>query len=466
MTEIGRASGDSGPRQPEGRVRRRSIAGVVAKLTAANSVLVLGGFVTGPLQARALGVVGRGEVAAIGSTLGLAPTVASLGLGSYAMWAVARGRATGTVLGTMGALYIALGVVVVALAVPLSSALSGGHPVVREFLLIGLLVLPTSLIGTLLLDVALGHEMWGAVVSTRIVGSLIAVVPVIVLFAAGVLTVSTAAIVVLAVNVTLVIPLVALVRKRPGRLRWHREVAREGVRFGLKAWVGGVSSVTNGRLDQVLMVDLASARQLGLYAVAVSMSTVFLSLVISSLQQAMAPHVARGNTDLVPKMARATVAGSITLAGATAIASPFALRYMFGHSFEAAEPMLLILLVGSLMLALNAILSSAVSSAGHPGVAARAEIYAVLITVPGLLLLLGPLGGVGAAIVSVLAYGFTDVYLVLGVKSRFGGRAGDYVLPRRDDFAFLVAAVRHEWTKRRGRRRVDDPTSDFDDSAL
>lgn len=457
MTEIVQEAGEPAPPRPGGSVSPRRLGGVVAKLTAANSLLVIGGFVTGPLQARALGPVGRGEVAAISSTLGLVPTLASLGLGSYAMWAVARGRSTGAVLGTTIALYLLVGIVVAALAVPVSSALSGGHPVVREFLLIGLLVLPVSLIGTLILDVALGREMWGAVVSTKVVGGLIAVVPVIVLFVAGALTVSSAAVVVIATGVALVIPLIALVRKRTDRLRWRKDIAREGVSFGLKAWLGGVSSVTNGRLDQVLMVDLASARQLGLYAVAVSMSTVFISLVISSMQFAMAPRVARGDTALVPKMARTTVAGSVTLASATAIASPFALRYLFGRNFEGAEPMLLILLVGSLMLALNAILSSALSSAGHPGVAARAEIYAVLITVPGLLLLLGPLGGVGAAIVSVLAYAFTDAYLLLEVKSRFGGRVLDYVLPRRDDFAFLATAARQSWAKRRGHDRLAGP---------
>jgi O-antigen/teichoic acid export membrane protein len=200
--------------------------------------------------------------------------------------------------------------------------------------------------------------------------------------------------------------------------------------------------VTNSRLDQVIMIDLASARQLGLYAIAVSLSTVFILLVTSSMQYAMAPHVARGDRELVPKIARMTIAGSTTLAAATAIVSPFALRYLFGREFVAAEPMLLILLVGSLALALNAILSSACSSAGHPGVAARAEIYAILITVPGLLLLLAPLGGVGAAIVSVLAYSLTDAYLIREARRRFGGRVVDYLLPRREDVLRVGALAR------------------------
>jgi O-antigen/teichoic acid export membrane protein len=439
---------------PGGSASRPRIARVVARLAAANSLLVFGGFITGPLQARALGPTGRGELAAVAATLGFAPTVASLGLGSYAMWAVARGRSVGGILGTTTVMYLALGALTVFLAFPLSAALSGGHTIVHHFLLIGLLALPASLLGTLMLDVALGLEMWRVVVSTKVVGSLMAIIPLIVLFFVGELTVSTAAIVTIACAAALVIPCVAVFRRERDRFRWERSIAAESVPFGFKAWLGGISSVTNGRLDQILMVDLSNARQLGLYAVAVSMSTVYISLVISAIQYAMAPRVARGESELVAKMARTTMAGSLVLAGATAIASPFALRYLFGSRFTGAEGMLLILLVGSLMIALSAILSSGVSSAGRPGLAARAEIYALIITIPGLLTLVGPLGGVGAAIVSVVAYGVSNVYLLRASTRLFGGRVRDYLVPRPDDFAFAADAARTAWSSRVRKRRA------------
>src|SRR4051794_21247295 len=89
--------------------RPRSLASVVVRLASANFSIFAVSLITAPLQARALGPAGRGELAAIIVPAGLLPTVASFGLGTYATLAVARGRKLGQVVGTVGALLILLG---------------------------------------------------------------------------------------------------------------------------------------------------------------------------------------------------------------------------------------------------------------------------------------------------------------------------------------------------------------------
>src|SRR5436190_21179566 len=89
--------------------RPRSLMQVTARLATANFSLLAISLLTGPLQARALGPTGRGELAAIAVPATLIPTITSVGLGSFAIFATAKGRDVGALLGTMGALLACIG---------------------------------------------------------------------------------------------------------------------------------------------------------------------------------------------------------------------------------------------------------------------------------------------------------------------------------------------------------------------
>lgn len=435
------------------------IRSTIGRLTAANALLLLGGFVTGPIQARALGPRGRGDLAAILSFLAFGSVLASVGLGSFASWAAARGRRAGELLGTFSLLYLLQGAVVAALAVPVAGVLSGGHHVVREFMIIGLLLLPLGLIGTLVLEIAIGAELWGAVAAFKALNALESIIPVVVLAVAGALTVGSAAIVSLAALPVFSVPLVAVRRADPGPLRWRPQLAREGMKFGVNAWAGGLAQLTNGQIDQALMLSLTTAKQLGLYAVAVSGSTFFLLLVINPLQTAIAPRIARGDHQLVHKGVRTAVAATSCCAVAVAAASPLLVRLMFGDAFSGAIPMVVVLAFASIPLSANLMLTSACSAAGHPRLAAKAEFLAVAITIPGLLLAVPWIGAIGAALVSALAYSVTTGYLVHLSRRLFGGTWGQFLKPGRSDLTLVIQMGRARlavWARRGGDRNAGD----------
>jgi len=125
------------------------------------------GLITAPLQARALGPDGRGMLAAIMVPVSLAPWVAGLGLGVFAMREAARGRSSGELIGTIGAASMLPGAIVVLLAVPIASFFSDGRDTVFTFLLIGLLLVPVALLADILWRVATGLEQWRRVIAVR-----------------------------------------------------------------------------------------------------------------------------------------------------------------------------------------------------------------------------------------------------------------------------------------------------------
>jgi Na+-driven multidrug efflux pump len=91
-----------------------------------------------------------------------------------------------------------------------------------------------------------------------------------------------------------------------------------------------------------------------------------------------------------------------------------------------------------------ALLSSMLTAAGSPGAAASGQLLALGVTVPGLLLLLGPLGGTGAALVSLTAYTGAFAYLLLVARRRFDESLHDLLVMRRTDLDIvreLLAAV-------------------------
>jgi hypothetical protein len=87
-------------------------------------------------------------------------------------------------------------------------------------------------------------------------------------------------------------------------------------------------------------------------------------------------------------------------------------------------------------------LKTIVVNSGRPGVSAAAELVTLAVTAIGLILLLPPLGGRGAAIVSLAAYVTGFVYLLVAVLRTAPEGVNDYVLPGRSDLAWARSLLR------------------------
>ncbi|MEJ7787114.1 MAG: oligosaccharide flippase family protein [Solirubrobacteraceae bacterium] len=408
---------------------------MVSRLTSVNVASLALGLVTGPIIARVLGAEGRGELAAITAVLAMAPWLLDFGL---SLW-LARERALGgrrsELLGAALLPALACSLTGVAAAIPLSHALGADRAVVVTFLQIGLFLMPVNVLLQALGGLALGESRWPLVAAARIIANVLPAVVIIALAAAGHLTVATAAAASMCGTVLSGLVFLPVVRGMD-KLVFSVQRAGSAVAFGAKSWLSTIALAGNFRLDQILMAGLVTSRELGLYAVAVTIATLTGTL-FGAVSSAVFPRVAQGDGALVARSCRVTVLiVGVTGVGLAAV-SPTLIPFVFGEQFRGAVPMVLILLVASVPGAPASVLSSALNAANNPGAAMRAELVALALTVPALIILLPDLGGRGAALVSLGAYAIKLVLQVNAGCRTFDFPASSFLVPNWDDIVWL-----------------------------
>ena len=418
---------------------RKGFAGVVSRLTLVNAIAIVAALVSGPILARALGAEGRGELAAIVVLLSIAPWLLDLGLAQWVARERARGMSREDVLGTALPVALACSMLAVIGAIPLSHLLGGDREIVVVYLQVGLFLTPVGVILFTVSGLIVGESRWDLLAASRVIATVVPVVVIVLLLLAGQLSVgSAAATTLLALLASSMVPLRLVRRLR--RLPFDLRRVREATTFGVKSWLTTISSTTNHRFDQVLMVGIVSSRELGLYAVAVSIATLSSGLILA-VSHALYPRVSRGDGDLAARACRMTLTLVAAAAVVLAALSP-GIPFVFGDEFRDAVAMTLILLLASLPLSAGVILASALTAAGNPAAPMRAELVAAAITIPALVLLLPIYGGTGAAVVSLIAYGTKSGMLWRSATNTFQRPAASFVRITRRDLAWLADRVR------------------------
>jgi O-antigen/teichoic acid export membrane protein len=213
-------------------------------------------------------------------------------------------------------------------------------------------------------------------------------------------------------------------------------IARAGLGFGLKSWLGGLAQLANVRLDQVVMITVVPPRQLGLYAVATTISGASGPLA-GAVSPPLMARIGAGERHLMPQAVRMTVTATVGLNVAVGLVTPILLPLLFGSEFRHATPMAIVLLVASVPLAGAGVLSTALQADGVPLIPSIGEGIALVVTVVGLVVLLPPLQAMGAAIVSLAAYGASFLFDLLMAKRRIGAPLSAFLVPTGADLHWL-----------------------------
>ena len=428
-----------------------SLSRAVSKITLVNMLLTVAGFITAPIIGRALGADGRGQLAAIIATITLLQPVLGLGLGIFAAREVAAGRSVGELLGTLVPLTVGLAAVGMVGGWFIAGPLSEGDETVRTFLRIGFLLAPVSLIAGVLQAILTGQQRWDRLLLARAIPTILAVVAIPVLVALDELNVASAATVAIVGGVASILPTLHLLA-HGWRPRWDRGELGRALSFGSRAWAGGFANIANLRLDQVLMISLTTDRQLGLYAVAVTIATAP-SVLPGAVAGPLLARVSAGDRGLAARATRTTlmlVAVAHVVIGALSV--PVVL-VLFGDQFVGAIAMVWALLVAGLPLAGGILLNHALSADGAPGRTAMAQFVGLVVTVPLLLVLVPEYGGRGAALASIAAYGASFLVLARAtIRRGLARNARDLLVVRRDDLAWLCMTVRQWWSELRSTR--------------
>ncbi len=430
--------------------------------TVANLMPLFASLVTAPILARALGVDGRGMLAAATAPLLLATAALTLGMPEAVTYFVAKRIRRGRTL--------LIGVVAVSIIGPIGSvaiwfaspALAPGHPSVQHLIgIVGLFLTP-SLLALIFRGYARAVQAWSLIAVEQAVSSAVRVLALLALLFSDALTVQTAAIIT-AVG-TFIGAVVYLVFLRhtwddatpAGEIMGARAHASAMSRFSLGTWVGSAAGIVLARLDQVLFLPLSDARQLGIYAVAVSLADMvrtFNNAVRDVVFSTQSGHVDDASLYLASRVSTVVTIG---VGCAAVVVSLVAVPLVFGSAFAASTSVLAVILVGTMIGNPGSIAAAGISARGKPILRSLAIATSVVLNIVLVFALVPRMGAMGAAIASSVANGLCGLFVVYLAHRVFGLAPSGFLRLRVSDAALVVEqlrAVLRRFTPRPGKEQ-------------
>ncbi len=397
---------------PLGQIRRLFMhptvrSRVLAPMGFDASILVLN-LITGIIIARALGPVGRGEIAAILLLSQLAVWFFSGGATEAIGFRLARNPGDGPrLLGTWLVIGIPLGLLAIGVAevmLPILFSAQTPHTIAlgRVYVVIVLvMMLQVAQYGMLL-----GSHDFLFYNLTRFILPAVIAAGYVALWVAGVLSVELALIVNAAATCTAFLAAGVRLLRRQGIGRPSKALARNTLAFGLRTHMGSIAGQVSARLDLLIIPAFLGAASVGLYSVAVNVTSIIstLTATIATIVMPVAARRDRQSPRTVVRTLQVVVLIGVAIAIPLAVLANIALNVVYGADFEGAATALRILLPGVVLAAAAMVLWSGLIAANRPLLSSVAAVPAAVLTVVGLILFLEHGGIDAAAIVSTCAY--------------------------------------------------------------
>jgi O-antigen/teichoic acid export membrane protein len=211
---------------------------------------------------------------------------------------------------------------------------------------------------------------------------------------------------------------------------------RDIMRYGVKGYVGSLSPVETFRLDQTIIGLFLSARDLGLYAVALSFTNLP-AFIAQSIGMMAFPHIARGAGRSPRRAIQGFFVLTLTVTAAVVVAlevlAGWLMPLLFGADFKDAVALTRILLIGSFFFGLRRVLIDAYKGAGRPGLGSIAEAVSWFVLAVSIAVLMPAFGvhgvawaSAGAAAASLL------VLLVVLMHDSWDGEGASRTVPTDD----------------------------------
>jgi O-antigen/teichoic acid export membrane protein len=395
-------------------------------LTAGSNIAIGGmGFLAGLITARLFGPIGRGEFAAIQSWSLLLASLIMLGLPEALIYFASREPAKAKDYLATTQLFIA-GASLPSLAIGwllLPLLLRAQQPeTIQAAQIFFVLITLTYLIGSMPHHLLRAIGVWSTWNMFRLLTPLLWLLSLLIVFSTRA-AMSAPELGYLQGGIHLAIaPIILLsaLRVAQGRYQPAPTHIRSMLRYGLPSFLQILPATLNLRLDQMLMVGFLSSYQLGLYAVAVTWSSVIIPL-LNAIGQVAFPRLSALNdpaqqvafirqtfTFIIP----CTILITLILVALTPIFIPV----LFGSDFSDAVPATLILCIAAAVAAMNLNIADTLRGLGRPKQSLIGEAIGLAVTATLLVYMITTWSIWGAALTSLLSYTATSIYLIMALK--------------------------------------------------
>lgn len=375
--------------------------------------------VIGVLLARILGPADRGELVAVILWPTLLTVIGSIGLAQSATYHAARATRVGVVVGSTLAIVAVDSLVLVAIGWAILPLVLGGHDsqVVHNGQLFLTAFVPLNLLAVSMMSILNGSHRFVWFQSLRLVLIGVTVIGIGLLAATGRMTVASASGAYVAANlVTAVLALAVTIRSAGGGIAFSRQAVRSLLGFGLKSALSQSMWSLNERADQLVISVFFSAASLGLYVVAVTLTSLT-TLIGFSFAVVALPLIARLEAAAERRrVARLVVSATFVCATLVSVPifllEPALIRFFFGGAFVDAAGVGRVLLVAGVIFGLNRVLEAVLQAVGRPLESSIGEGVALAVTAAGLAVLLPTMGIMGAGVTSLIAYSASSAFMV------------------------------------------------------
>ena len=226
------------------------------------------------------------------------------------------------------------------------------------------------------------------------------------------------------------------------------------VRFGLQSWGANLLQQINYRFDVLILGAFATTRDVGVYAVALTISstswilpqalqTVLFPRVASLHEATIAGEITAKESDAgLAKAIRHAVLLSVPAVLLTSIVLLIGVPLVYGSKFQETIWLGFVLLPGTLMLGVGKVLTSALAGRGRPTYLLYSGAISVPITLALYFGLIPTFHAWGAAIGSSISYASTSLIWLSFFRRVTGINARTAFVPRTEDLVDYVSLIR------------------------
>jgi O-antigen/teichoic acid export membrane protein len=189
--------------------------------------------------------------------------------------------------------------------------------------------------------------------------------------------------------------------------------------YGIRSYGIDVLATLSTQVDQVLVVGVLSASEMGVYTVALAASRVLLIL-YSAVVTVVFPRASGRSPDeifaIIGRAARVSSALAVVFAAALIAAAPLLIPFMYGRSFLGAVGVAQLLTVEAFFGGLVYVLSQTFMALDRPGLVTVLQGFGLAVAVPTLLFFLPRYGLMGAAIALLISTVSRLVFLLIAYR--------------------------------------------------
>jgi O-antigen/teichoic acid export membrane protein len=413
------------------------------------------GFGASILLARWLGPSDRGLLALMYSVSSIALVLGGIGLPWAAIYYAKRRDATpGGLLGNSLFHATLLAIILIPgawlLHEPLADAFGHGHGGLTW-------VLAAVLVPIMFLDWTTHGQLQGMLLFGRynlllVISKLAYGICVLILVGALGLGVGAGMVAYMAASITMILgalkPILAW-----GRPRFEARLYRAMLHYGSRVQVGTIFQTAIARLDVIVLQFFRPLSEVGYYVVAQTIAELTLQLT-GAFQTSVMPLMSQYEGDEHQAITSAdSVRHHGILAGAATLANVFfgtgVILFLYGSAYRSAIVPMLVLLPGIWFAGMGGVIQGDLSGRGRPGLSSQLAGLAAFVTIVFDLALIPPLGVLGAALASVIAYTTYGISSLITLHRVSGIPIRRLVLPTRADFAIYWQFARRRLSRPR-----------------